>query len=149
MGAEKVEEKVKKEEEKVDDEEAAKAAKRKEIEAKVAAAQAARQKAADQADNGERKKAEIEEKGKGYFGNHPGITCDGCGTVPIFGYRYRCKSCANHDICESCYDAWMGGKGVMTNGLAKKTISTNPADHYFNMFKDKGFKSMTSSSAPT
>merc|ERR1719378_223521 len=134
---------------KANDEEAAKAAKRKEIEAKVAAAQAARQKVADQAAAAEMKKKEIDEKGKGFFGNHPGITCDGCGTVPIFGYRYRCKSCANHDICESCYDAWMGGKGVMTNGLAKQTISQNAADHYFNLFKDKGFKSLAKDTAAT
>jgi hypothetical protein len=129
----------------VSDEEAAKAAKRKEIEAKVAAAQAARQKVADMAQAAEIKKKEIEEKGQGYYGNHPGITCDGCGCVPVFGYRYHCKQCANHDICESCYDSWMGGKGVLPNGLAKQSLSQSAADHHFYLFKDKGFKSLAKS----
>merc|ERR1711865_1146350 len=114
------------------------AAKRAEIEAKVAAMKAAQQKQVDEKEAQEAKKKEIEEKGPGYFGDHPGITCDGCGTVPVFGYRYRCKQCANHDICETCYDSWMGGKGSMTNGLAKQTLSTNAEDHKFNLFKDKG-----------
>mmetsp|Transcript_1400 Transcript_1400/g.1918 ORF Transcript_1400/g.1918 Transcript_1400/m.1918 type:complete len:194 (-) Transcript_1400:125-706(-) len=138
-------------EKKLSDEEAAKAAKRKEIEAKVKAAQEARQKALDAEAAAEMKKKEIEEKGQGYFGNHPGITCDGCGAVPLFGYRYHCKQCANHDICETCYDAWMGGKGVVTNGLHKQTISLSAADHTFNLYKDKGFKCLAKSggSEPT
>ena len=32
-----------------------------------------------------------------YFGEHAGITCDGCG-VAIIGYRYKCKDCSNHDV---------------------------------------------------
>lgn len=126
---------------------AAKAAKRKEIEEKVKAAQAARQKVIDQEAALEIKKKEIEEKGLLHYGTHNAITCDGCGAVPIFGYRYRCKQCANHDICENCYDAWMGGKGTMVNGLAKQTLSANAADHSFSLFKDKGFKSMAKNSA--
>jgi hypothetical protein len=130
----------------VSDEEAAKAAKRKEIEEKVKKAQEARQQAENRKAAEEMKKKEIEEKGPSYFGNHNSITCDGCGIVPIFGYRYRCKQCANHDICETCYDSWMGGKGVLPNGLAKQTLSTNAADHTFYLFKDKGFKSLAKAS---
>merc|ERR1719284_2251354 len=81
-------------------------AKRREIEAKVAAAKAAREMAAQRDAAIESKKKEIEEKGTSYFGDHAGITCDGCATTPIFGYRYRCKQCPNHDICETCYDSW-------------------------------------------
>jgi hypothetical protein len=32
-----------------------------------------------------------------FFGEHAGITCDGCG-VAIIGYRYKCKDCSNHDV---------------------------------------------------
>jgi len=109
-----------------DAEAAAKAAKRKEIEERVAALKLQR--------------AKEEEQKTIYYGEHGGITCDGCGTVPIFGYRYRCKSCANHDVCESCFDNWTNGK--MENGLGKQIISTNAADHSFSLFKDKSFKSM-------
>jgi len=124
------------------DPEAEKAAKRAEIMAKVAAAQALREKATKAAAALEIKKKEIEQNGTSYFGEHVGITCDGCATVPIFGYRYLCKTCASHDICESCYDLWAGGTGVMPNGLAKQTLSTAAADHSFKMFKDKTFKSV-------
>merc|ERR1719223_1742705 len=108
-----------------------KAEKRKEIMAKLEAAKAAQAKAAQVAAFAEAKKKEIDEKGTSYFGEHIGITCDGCATVPIFGYRYLCKSCASHDICEACYDAWAGGTGVMPNGLNKQVLSTNAADHSF------------------
>ena len=46
------------------------------------------------------KRKEIEERLAGlklqqektmYFGEHPGITCDGCGACPMVGYRYKCK----------------------------------------------------------
>jgi len=124
-----------------DAEDAAKAVKRAEIMAKVAAAQAERQKAGAYEKAQEEKKKEIEEKGTSYYGEHAGITCDACATVPIFGYRYLCKSCASHDICESCYDAWAGGSGSMPNKLAKQTLSTKATDHSFTLFKDKTLKS--------
>ncbi|CAJ1391861.1 unnamed protein product [Effrenium voratum] len=59
--------------------------------------------------------------------------------------RYACKSCASHDVCESCYDAWAGGAGVMPNKLAKQTLSTNAADHSFKLYKDQTFKSVVKS----
>ena len=69
------------------------------------------------------------------YGTHIGITCDGCGTVPMVrdtpcadgngglihardplspnlgsqvGYRWRCKNCKNHDLCDACYDVFKG-----------------------------------------
>ena len=66
--------------------------------------------------------------------------CDGCGVSPVVGYRYKCKDCANHDICENCYDAWKGGK--VTNGLGKQVISPKPEDHRFKLHKDKAFSSL-------
>ncbi|CAE7232505.1 secA [Symbiodinium natans] len=126
-------------------EEAAKEAKRAEIAARVAAAQAERQKAETLKAFQEAKKQEIEEKGTSYYGEHQGITCDACAVVPIFGYRYACKSCASHDVCESCYDAWAGGTGVMPNKLAKQTLSTNPVDHSFKLYKDQTFKPVVKS----
>jgi hypothetical protein len=103
-----------------------KAAKRKEIEEKIAVMKL--------------QQLKEEEQKTAYFGEHPGITCDGCGVVPMVGYRYRCKSCANHDVCEMCWDAWGDGRGTMVNGLGKQTLSSNPADHSFKLYKDKSFK---------
>jgi hypothetical protein len=69
--------------------------------------------------------------------------------VPIIGYRYRCKSCPNHDICEACYERWDGGKGSMANGLAKQTISLDPKDHDFYIHKERGFKPLVKTQGPT
>ena len=110
-------------------EDEARASKRKEIEEKLAALKLQKEKEAEQKTR--------------YFGNHPGITCDGCGVVNIVGYRYKCKSCPNHDVCESCYDQAKSGK--VENGLGKQVISANSADHKFDLFKDKAFSSLVKS----
>jgi len=96
-----------------------------------------------------------------YFGEHAGISCDGgsrvrssppvgdaetlyttgCGlSAPLVGYRYRCKKCANHDVCESCYGLWDGGNGTVANALNQQKLSPDAKEHYFVMHKDKGFK---------
>mmetsp|Transcript_76053 Transcript_76053/g.150701 ORF Transcript_76053/g.150701 Transcript_76053/m.150701 type:complete len:172 (-) Transcript_76053:219-734(-) len=113
------------------DEEAAKAAKRKEIEAKLAALKLAKEKEAEQKSS--------------FFGEHPGITCDGCGVAPMVGYRYKCKDCANHDICENCYDDFKSGK--VSNGLGKQVISTKAEDHRFFLHKDKSFTPLVKKAA--
>ena len=33
---------------------------------------------------------------------HFGVKCDGCGTFPIIGCRYKCVICNNFDFCEEC-----------------------------------------------
>ena len=33
---------------------------------------------------------------------HQGVTCDMCGVSPIVGVRYKCKTCHNYDLCETC-----------------------------------------------
>lgn len=91
----------------------------------------------------------IQEQKAAYFGEHQGITCDGCGAEPIIGYRYRCKKCANHDICEACHERWDNGKGSMANGLAKQTISLDPKDHDFFVHKERGFKPLVKTVGPT
>ena len=104
------------------DPEAIKAKKRAEIEARLADLKLRQAKEAEQKAN--------------FFGEHPGITCDGCG-IAVVGYRYKCKDCPNHDVCESCYDEWT--KGKMTNGLGKQAISNKPSDHRLVLHKDKNF----------
>jgi len=33
---------------------------------------------------------------------HSRITCDGCGTFPLTGIRYKCSKCFDFDFCEKC-----------------------------------------------
>jgi hypothetical protein len=33
---------------------------------------------------------------------HYGVKCDGCGTLPIIGDRYKCSECKDFDYCEKC-----------------------------------------------
>ncbi|PSN71787.1 hypothetical protein BS50DRAFT_657481 [Corynespora cassiicola Philippines] len=33
---------------------------------------------------------------------HTGIACKGCKSSPFSGLRWKCKTCASHDICEAC-----------------------------------------------
>jgi hypothetical protein len=70
---------------------------------------------------------------------------DGCGAVPMVGYRYHCSKCANHDVCETCYNAWDNGNGVLTNNLAQQKLSSDPKDHSFKVYKDNSFKSLVKS----
>lgn len=34
---------------------------------------------------------------------HVHITCNNCSAHPIRGKRYRCNSCSNYNLCESCF----------------------------------------------
>ena len=33
---------------------------------------------------------------------HSKVMCDGCGMLPITGWRYKCSICDNYDLCENC-----------------------------------------------
>jgi len=88
------------------------------------------------------------------FGEHVGITCDGCGSVPVIGFRYRCLKCKdssgqfNHDICENCLEDFKRGElQYATQG--QNRISADPKDHEFQTYVDrKQFKPLSAGGAP-
>lgn len=34
--------------------------------------------------------------------NHEHVTCDGCGTGPLIGPRFKCDHCYDYDLCINC-----------------------------------------------
>eukprot|EP00448_Togula_jolla_P005049 CAMPEP_0170606414 /NCGR_PEP_ID=MMETSP0224-20130122/20500_1 /TAXON_ID=285029 /ORGANISM="Togula jolla, Strain CCCM 725" /LENGTH=444 /DNA_ID=CAMNT_0010931495 /DNA_START=101 /DNA_END=1435 /DNA_ORIENTATION=- len=35
--------------------------------------------------------------------SHLAVECDGCGTSPVKGPRFKCTSCPDYDLCSTCY----------------------------------------------
>lgn len=118
--------------------------KRAEIIRKVAEARAA-QAAAKEAKEAKKKFQPAPEPRK--FGTHTGITCDGCGVLPIIGYRWRCRNCKNHDLCDSCYDVFKGGKLLHANAR-RNPVSMSLDHHEFFCLAEQGsFKGMSDNSS--
>mmetsp|Transcript_10123 Transcript_10123/g.32172 ORF Transcript_10123/g.32172 Transcript_10123/m.32172 type:complete len:127 (-) Transcript_10123:311-691(-) len=84
------------------------------------------------------------------FGTHAGITCDGCACRPIQGFRFKCKNCKNHDLCESCFERFLQGNLTQDPALARlNKVSPNIEDHDFRAFceADGSFKSINTTKA--
>lgn len=43
--------------------------------------------------------------GAGGFSVHRHVECDGCGTSPIVGSRFKATNYANYDLCATCYNS--------------------------------------------
>ena len=43
---------------------------------------------------------------------HHGVSCDGCATSPVVGLRWKCKQCANYDLCNTCYNSFCGNRDI-------------------------------------
>ena len=118
---------TKKEEQTVDE-------RRAEIMKKVAEAKAMAAVAQMQADQEARENVQQDPKN---YGTHTGITCDGCGVVPMVGYRWRCTNCQNHDLCDACFDTFKNGELLHTNSR-RNPISMKLEDHTFAVLVEKG-----------
>merc|ERR1712203_1293143 len=35
--------------------------------------------------------------------DHHGVTCDGCGTSPLIGLRFKCTTLEDFDLCSECF----------------------------------------------
>jgi hypothetical protein len=52
---------------------------------------------------------------------HKGIACDKCGKENFTGKRYKCATCTNYDLCESCFPS----------------PKFHPNNHYFILVKKR------------
>ena len=56
---------------------------------------------------------------------HTGFHCDGCNMNPLRGKRYKCDSCVDYDLCESC----------------EKRV-THPQHHVFHLIREPSVKGL-------
>ncbi|XP_045163299.2 E3 ubiquitin-protein ligase mib1-like isoform X1 [Mercenaria mercenaria] len=50
---------------------------------------------------------------------HTGITCDVCQETPIIGFRWKCSSCDDYDLCTPCY---MSGKHDISHSFLRMDV---------------------------
>jgi len=55
---------------------------------------------------------------------HHRITCDGCATRPIVGLRWKCKQCADYDLCNACYTSFCDNRDLhdASHAFEKKSL---------------------------
>ena len=44
--------------------------------------------------------------------SHHGVICDGCSMDPLIGLRWKCKQCADYDLCNTCYTSFCGNGDI-------------------------------------
>ena len=71
-----------------------------------------------------------EEPAKGEV--HPGVTCDGCQGA-VHGYRYKCMSCPDFDLCSGCEAKGVHGEHNMIRMV--KPLPTVWPHHFFKKFQ--------------
>ncbi|ERF69389.1 hypothetical protein EPUS_05934 [Endocarpon pusillum Z07020] len=59
---------------------------------------------------------------------HADIKCDGCGVSPLRGIRWHCRSCPDHDVCDSCKKAGADSSEHLFEKIAlKETVRQTAA----------------------
>ncbi|KAF2180424.1 hypothetical protein K469DRAFT_714807 [Zopfia rhizophila CBS 207.26] len=66
---------------------------------------------------------------------HDGIECHGCSQKPVVGLRWKCKTCADHDVCEPCR---LAGKSLMLDCKFTMVSLPDEALHIRNPRVDVG-----------
>ncbi|KAL4220974.1 E3 ubiquitin-protein ligase mib2 [Mactra antiquata] len=50
---------------------------------------------------------------------HATITCDNCNEYPVIGFRWKCGTCVDYDLCTRCY---MEGKHELSHGFMRMEV---------------------------
>eukprot|EP00669_Euglena_mutabilis_P010408 TRINITY_DN5160_c0_g1_i1.p1 TRINITY_DN5160_c0_g1~~TRINITY_DN5160_c0_g1_i1.p1 ORF type:complete len:189 (+),score=40.21 TRINITY_DN5160_c0_g1_i1:28-567(+) len=81
------------------------------------------------------------------YGIHIGITCDGCAVCPVQGFRWKCRNCANHDLCDACHAKFRAGTLALDNSMLRKNkVSARLEDHAFSAYVDRDFQGLSAGS---
>ncbi|KAE9123909.1 hypothetical protein PF010_g6212 [Phytophthora fragariae] len=56
---------------------------------------------------------------------HPSVRCDGCNQSPLRGFRFKCFTCPNYDLCTTCY---MNHTHNMEHPFVRLTDTTGSGD---------------------
>ena len=55
---------------------------------------------------------------------HHKISCDGCSMDPLIGLRWKCKQCADYDLCNACYTSFCDNRDLhdASHAFEKKSL---------------------------
>lgn len=70
---------------------------------------------------------------------HTEVWCDGCGQHPVVGNRYKCKSCPDFDLCESCMYKNIHNHHIFTlinNSIKDEPCETKADSEWFDYNND-------------
>ena len=67
---------------------------------------------------------------------HQGICCDGCGQGPIRGARWKCKRCADFDLCDVCHTQFRATGQHHTHGHEFNRIGKTDVREALRMRKE-------------
>jgi hypothetical protein len=74
---------------------------------------------------------------------HQDVICDGCNVGPIVGIRFKCSSCKNYDLCDTCE----ARKEHPKDHILIKLRTPVPVDHKFAFLETVPDPRLSSSSA--
>lgn len=68
---------------------------------------------------------------------HTGVTCDGCRVYPIIGKRFKCMTCPDYDLCETCEQRCIHNHPMVRMVSAANSNLYSQVSKWFSNFNDR------------